>query len=375
MVVARFPPHIGGAEMQAYHLARFLRARGLEVSVLTQHIDPACAPLEKMDGVVVYRLARWARGQPWESLAFLIEALRRLKKLDVHLVHAHMLSTPALVAAFARHLWKLPAIALGTGVGSIGEVGMSEGSLMRRVKFAFLKKHLDVVVCLVNLMKEELIREGFQEHQIRMIPNGVDLTRFRLCTTDEKEDLRRELKLPHGVPIAIYTGRISQEKGIDVLLKAWALTPKPSEALLVILGEGPDKQLLENRPASQVLWLGNVPRVQSHLRAADIFVLPSRGEALSNSLLEAMACGLPCIATDVGGTPEVIRNEHNGLLVLPENPESLSQALERLINDSHLRAAWGQEARKTVEEKFDLKQAARSYVQLYDELLQKSHDA
>jgi glycosyltransferase involved in cell wall biosynthesis/SAM-dependent methyltransferase len=372
MVVARFPPSLGGSELQAQRLAQTLVARGLRISILTQRLAPENPARETKEGVEVYRLALWAARTPWESPAFIASALRALKSLKPDASHAHMLSSPALACAAAQQLWGIPAIAKGTGVQTIGEMGAARASKLRRAKLSYLIKHLNVVVGTLSLMRREFLERGFHESQIRQIPNGVDLERFKPADPSQKAGLKRRLGVPEHLPLVLSTGRISREKGVDLLLEAWTRRPKTREALLWILGDGPDKDSLEKRRVPDVKWLGNVQNVESYLQAADLFVLPSRGEALSNSLLEAMASGLACLVTRVGGTPEVIDSGRNGLLIPSEDPACLSSSLEELLGNRSSWDALGKEARKTIEARYDLEVVARSYIQLYEELVDSS---
>jgi len=241
-------------------------------------------------------------------------------------------------------------------------------SPLRKAKLSYLKKNLDAAVCTVSLMRREFLECGFPENRIRMIPNGVDTDRFRPADPDAKETLKRRLGYPPGSFLVLYAGRVSPEKGVDVLIEAWSRWRSPPEATLAILGEGPDKRRLEALAARRVLWLGTVPNVEDHLRAADVLVLPSRGEALSNSLLEAMASGLACIATHVGGTPEVLDNGKRGLLVASEDPDALKQAINELFHNPSLRKQLGQAAKKAVDEHFNTEGWVQSYIQLYEEL-------
>jgi len=368
MVVARFPPYVGGSELQAFHLGRQLSSQGIKVSVLTQQLSLKSPAQETLTGISVHRVALWAAGKPWESTAFILSVLGQLRELKPDVTHAHMLSSPAVAAAAARQLWGIPAIAKGSGVEAIGEMGSARASCLRRAKLAYLARHLNIVVSTVSLMGKEFTEQGFRKEQVRQIPNGVDTGRFRPADLAQRTELRRRLGLPPAARIALYTGRLSHEKGVDILIQAWKNPPVNSEHILLLLGDGPEKTTLQKTADSSVRWIGPVTTVEDYLRAADLFVLPSRGEALSNSLLEAMACGLPCVATRVGGTPEVIEAGRNGHLVAPEDPAALSASLRALLGDASTCAALGREARKTVEARYSLETVAHSYLQLYEEL-------
>jgi glycosyltransferase involved in cell wall biosynthesis len=143
---------------------------------------------------------------------------------------------------------------------------------------------------------------------------------------------------------------------------------------LIIIADGPEKetiiQLLDQSKLSKsVMLIPVVDEIASYLSAADLFVLPSRFEGLSNSLLEAMACGLPVISTGVGGSMDIIEDGINGLLIDVDNDEQLMQAIVKIFTDSLLAANLGKNARQTVVDKYNLSEIAGKYVELYRELV------
>ena len=368
MVVARFPPYLGGCEINAFHLSRKLAQQGTRVSVLTQRFSTETPEHQSSDGIDIHRLAFGAHAKPWESAVFIKEAVRVLRVLKPDVTHAHMLSSPAVAAAAAKQLWGIPAIALGTGIGPIGEVGMARNSWVRRLKLRYLVNHLDAVIATTSLMKQEFVECGFHPERIRVIPNGVDQERFRPVDAAAKMNARRRLNLPSGALVVIYTGRIAPEKGVDVLLNAWSRWKKPPETVLLVVGDGPEAPKLKKMADSTVRWIGEVADVENYLPAADILVLPSRGESFSYSLLEAMASGVACIATQAGGPSEVLNGGERGLLVPPENPEALARAMNDIASQSALRERLIFAGRRAVEEHFSLQTATRTYLKLYEEL-------
>lgn len=175
-------------------------------------------------------------------------------------------------------------------------------------------------------------------------------------------------------PLLAAAGRFTPQKGFDILLRAFAKlhTSHPSWTLS-IFGQGDDQDELENLAkelgiADRVIFPGKVDNLPAHLRHADLFALPSRFEGFPNVLLEAMASGLPCIAADCpSGPAEIITHEQNGLLIPPDNPTALTEALDRLISDETLRTALGQQATKVVD-RFSLERVGA----MWDALLPQS---
>ena len=209
-----------------------------------------------------------------------------------------------------------------------------------------------------------------------VISNGINLKRFAAV---DGAALRRELQVPRGTRIIGVAGRLHAQKGHLDLLEALAgLRKHVSEWLCVIAGSGVLEP--EIRSSIQRLGLENHVRLIGQRRdmpnvlaSLDLFVMPSRWEGLPMALLEAMALGIPVIATRVGSVPDVIEDESNGLLLPPGAPDELTGALRRLLSDSALAQRLGIAARTTVEQRFNAEQTARSYEALYCELLAEPH--
>jgi len=180
--------------------------------------------------------------------------------------------------------------------------------------------------------------------------------------------------MPHRVapgPVVGVVARLSPEKGIDVLLRAMARWP---EVPLVVVGDGGQRAELEALArdlgrAGSTWFVGFQRRPQDFIAGLDLFVLPSRREGLGLVLLEAMRAELPVVASDVGGIGDVVDHNVTGILVPPDNPEVLVDAIGRLLADPELRARFGVAGRTRLREHFTTEQEARSYEALYDELV------
>jgi glycosyltransferase involved in cell wall biosynthesis len=169
--------------------------------------------------------------------------------------------------------------------------------------------------------------------------------------------------------IVTYVGRLIYGKGVRHLLEAAALLKRPDMALIII-GDGPERLPLEqyareNDLTGQVTFLGNIPfsKVISFLKITDIFVNPSYNEGLPTSVLEAGVCRRAMIATDVGGTPEILTAGHSGIIIEPHNTEVLRQSLERLLDNPSLRQELGDNARKEIEQKFNWDHSLDAYLE------------
>jgi glycosyltransferase involved in cell wall biosynthesis len=194
------------------------------------------------------------------------------------------------------------------------------------------------------------------------IPNGVDLERFTPASADEKQAARRELDLPDG-PLAVCVARLSRQKGVDVLLHAWASVTAPG-ATLVVVGDGPDREPLAARSPPGVIWAGERRDVPRWLAAAQVVVLPSRWEGAPLVVLEAMARARSVVSTDVGGTRGLLAGGA-GEVVPVEDPAALAAALQRRLADHRLARREGTEGRRRVEERYDLRAINRQVMDMY----------
>lgn len=223
----------------------------------------------------------------------------------------------------------------------------------------------DRVIIFSNLQKQLLMRVGVEEKKIAIIPNAIDTQKF----SPGPSEFRKHY--PHTL-IMTYMGRIAPEKGLDELLKVFQRLALP-DTLLVMVGDGSQKQLLQSlySEVPNLLWtgfLGESERIDI-LRGSDIFILPSQVEGLSIALLEAMACGVAPVATDVGSDGEVIE-KGAGILIHPGKVRSeLSFTLQLLHQHPDFVALLKQKARARVLERYRLETNISAVESLYQEVL------
>ena len=201
----------------------------------------------------------------------------------------------------------------------------------------------NAVVAISQRIKKDLTAEGFDEERIHTIPNAVIIPK-NVWTSKKRSS-----------PVAVFVGNLSQQplKGIDVLIHAWRSVAKEfPTARLLICGGGDKSRLVELAGQLGVLtsveFLGRIQDPESVVVKGSVFVLPSRVEGMSNALLEAMALGVPCIATDVSGSQDVIQHGINGLLVPGGMAEPLAKAIIQVFRDPKNSEKMGKEARRTV---------------------------
>jgi glycosyltransferase involved in cell wall biosynthesis len=211
--------------------------------------------------------------------------------------------------------------------------------------------------------------------KIQVIPNGLDLRRYR--PGGDRRPFRAELGIPPEAPLAISVGSLTPQKDQESLLQAAARVHREApEVHFAVLGEGFLRPRLEERMrelglAERFHLVGFREDVRPALAAADLFVLSSRNEGMARALLEAMACGLPVVATDVSGTRAAVENGRNGLVVPPQDPDVLAAALLKLLADPAARQRWGRTSRRIAEERF----ADHAMLDRTELLLRRSLDA
>ena len=370
MVTSLFPPSIGGIQTHTWKVSEALAQRGARVTVITRH-HAGLLRREERGGCTILRVGRGDASRAVATGSYVLEAFAALAKLcvSVDVVHVQQMLSPLTVGLAAKSLLRIPLVVNPHACGAIGDVsqaGLARGRAARRLADAFIS--------ISRPIRAELTDLGVPAARIFDIPNGVDTHSLRPASKDERDSLRHGLGLPRG-PLVVYAGRLAPEKGPDVLLDAWPqLARARPDAHLLLLGTGALAGALRARIAgvpalAHVTLGGGVSDVGPYLRAADAFVLPSRSEGLPVALLEAMACGLPCVATRVGGSIEVLEDGQSGELVASGDAPALARALERALQLGP-GSPQGTHAREVCLQRYSLDRVASAYLALYAQLLE-----
>ena len=370
MLIQKYYPHVGGAERQIQQLAPRLRARGFDVCVITRH-QKGLSRLETIDGVTVYRLV-CPGPKALAAIFYIWSAFRLLSKLRPDLVHAHEILSPASAALLAKYFHGWPVLVKILRGGLRGDIYKLRRRPFWTQRFRILCEGVDAFVVISQEIDQELTTLGVPAAKRAYIPNGVDTDLFRPLPTLERNRLRADLQLPVDAPIVVYLGRLTAEKRVDHLLDIWPdIRMTFPQAELLIVGTGPEEARLRTQSASMagVRLTGQINDSRRYLQASDVFVLPSATEGLSNSLLEALSCGLPVLATSVGGTPDVISHEKNGFLIPPDDLSALQVGLITLLSDPSLRTRLGSGGRQRILTAYSLDSVAVSLDALYSSLL------
>jgi len=381
MVTGAYYPEVSGAGLQCRELVHTLRGYAI-FTVLTTSSDPSLPAVEHMDGVPVYRVLVDVSRFGSKLLATLYLAstfIRLCGRFEI--VHLHGFSQKSILLVWlARLLRKKLALKL-TSVGHDDPL-----SIRARGRMTFwCYSRADLFFGVSPRLHKLYHSSHLPLEKFKLIPNGVDLDRFRPIEDGERQALRRELGLPEQLILILFVGFFSHEKCPDLLFKAWtSVRGKGLPATgLVFVGATRsryyevDPNLARKIRASaqnlglekQVFFVEVTHEIEKYYRAADLFVLPSSREGLPNALLEGMATGLPCIASKLQGvTDSVIDHGENGLMVPARDVEALEGAIRSLLQDSIRAKALGRKARRTVEERYSIRQTAAHYLEAYQHL-------
>lgn len=285
---------------------------------------------------------------------------------DFELIHAHAVVPDGFAAAKIGRRWQVPVICTihGAEVNVYPDRTWLTHWVTRQAIGA-----VDQLVAVSAALKRQTLRLACPQREIEVIPNGVDLQQFNLR---DKQQLRAELGLPLNVPILLYASRLDPAKGLSYLLAAFkALLAGCPHCLLVLLGDGPYRgHLVQEIEAlglqSNVTLAGPRPHAEiaRWMSAADLVVQPSLHEGSPLPVYEALACGRPLIATQVGGIPELITSEAYGLLVPPADVAALSAALRRGVQ-----TAWDAAHIRRYGQQFAWEQMAGRLMTLYRHML------
>jgi glycosyltransferase involved in cell wall biosynthesis len=365
MVISQFYPLLGGAEIQAQRLSKALLEKGVSVSVLTRRIKGVPAR-DVVDDVPVYRAILTVPIPFLWGVCFMVSVFIFLyrKRKEYTIIHCHILQEfQTVVALFFKGVFKKKVIVKMSSSGETSDVKLLRGSLVGKLFSLWIKK-VDAVVSVCRQSSQDLLQGGFPEESIVEIPNGVDIHTFvpRPARSGRKES------------VITFVGRLDRYKGVDFLLEAFKrVLSKDNTSRLCIVGAGPDETLLKKAALrlnvhGSVDFKGRQEDVRAVLSDTDIFVLPTLSEGMSNVLLEAMACGLPIVATAVGGNCDLISDRQNGMLVPPGDPHALSEALMEMLENRGLAQQLGDQARKTVQDHFSIECITVRYLQLYNSL-------
>jgi glycosyltransferase involved in cell wall biosynthesis len=355
--------HHGGCERQLTEIALALDPERFEVHVGAFRVEGMRAGELRSAGVPVVRVPVKSFWRPGAVVA-LCKLGRYIRANRIRLVHAF--DVPLTIAAMPVVRFLSPAIALASQRSHLDLISKRK---RRLVLFSERIAHGVVVNC--EYIRRHLMEDGnIPAEKIHLCRNGIDLNRFR-----REPGAARPAALPPGALVIGAVCVLRPEKGLTTLVDAFALVRGAAPDLrLLIVGSGPMLPELRRRAAERgvldaCVFEPSTDQVPQWLRSIDIFVLPSLTEALSNSLMEAMACGCCCAASRVGGNPELIEDGVRGLLFEAGDPADLARALREVILKPDLRRRLAEAGHDFLHANFSIAAAARRMEEIYTGLL------
>lgn len=364
-------PQIGGAELQMLLLSRFLNKNLFTPIIAVSNypqLDNWCENLKK-EGIKVIRMKVKHKHDP--SHYFLLKKIIKEEQIDI--LHIN--------------LWNPASCRYGYAAGAHTKtkivVTEHDPFQLSPIKNIFKKHWLKQVLKIVAISKEneKHLKEAYplQKEKVELIYNGIDTTwwesQLLRFTIEDLKRIKKEIFHAHEDTFIIITiAELHERKGIKYLIEAMPkVIEKYQNLKLVIAGEGKDRSNLQNQIKKldiekNVELLGKKRDIAKLLKSSNIFVLPSRREAFGLVNLEAMITPLPVIASNVGGIKEIIIDGKTGILVPPENPESISKALLLLIEHPEIRKTLAEEGEKRVKKYFDAELMAENFEKLYSKI-------
>jgi glycosyltransferase involved in cell wall biosynthesis len=380
MVTGAYFPETSGGGLQARAVIRALH-RDADFVVLTTSADPSLPADAEEDGIAIRRV-HVDVGSAISKLtagARLVSAFVALApRIDI--VNLHGFSGKAILfAALSRLFRKRFVITLQTSV-------QDEPLAVRRTGAAAYWAYCsaDLYLSVSPGLSRGYLDGGLPASRLRQVRNAVETDRFRPPDAGEREALRRELGLPVDVPLVLFVGYFSRDKRPDVMYRSWAANAladcRPGlvmiGATLAVHGEvntalapAIREWAARDGVADRLFLVEAATTIERYFRAADLFVLPSVREGLPIALIEAMSSGLPCVASRLEGSTDVlIEDQVTGLLVAPDDEAGFASAIRSLLTDCRMAERLGTAARAVVLDRYAIQTAAASWLSAYQEL-------
>jgi L-malate glycosyltransferase len=367
-----YPTH-GGSGVVASELSIGLAERGHEVHIVSyatpfrlQGFHPNLYMHEV--GFTTYPLLRY----PPYALALATKLVDLAEFFQIELVHAHYAMPHATSAYLAKQIMKPQALKTvttlhGTDITLVG----ADASFHKVIKFAI--EESDGVTAVSQYLRQRTIEEFGIQREIRVIHNFIDPARPALI----RNVCSRETLAPNGEKILMHASNFRPVKRTDDVVRVFARVQELVPARLILIGDGPQmrntQQLVSDLNLSdKVYFLGEQDQLEPLLSCADLFLLPSEQESFGLTALEAMNCGVPVIATDIGGLPELVAHDETGYLFPIGETERMAAAAVALLRDHEQYEIFRRKARDRAVQVFNAKQIIPQYEAFYEEVLQSS---
>jgi glycosyltransferase involved in cell wall biosynthesis len=355
IIVNFFPPkNLGGTEIASYNLAKHLTKRGHEIHIITSY-DEGMPKFGNVQGFYVHKINS-SRARVIGVLSFWLKIFLKIREIKPDILHAQDLSM-SLPAYLSRKILKIPYVVWGRGTD------VYHPRNFERFTMKPILRNAHAILALTEDMREKL--KCIYDTRIYVIPNGIDL--------EEYKDVMIIPNRKKGTKEILFVGRLHPIKGVQYLLRAMKqVQEKIPDARLILVGDGEERERLVSLSIQlgiqkYVQFIGITPHnvVKTFMQQADVFVLPSLSEGFPNVILEAMACGLPIIASRVGGIPDIITNDTNGYLVEVKDTNDMANKILLLLSDDALRKKLSDTNRHQIE-KYSWENVISELEKIYD---------
>lgn len=332
ILVSMFPPKwVGGVEIATQSIAEGLAEKGHDVHVITS-FDKEILPKVPDDDFFVHRV-HYPKVKIFGSMFFWINIFFALKKIKPDIVHCQTVQMGVCGFLFKK-IYKIPYIVWCHGF----DVYFPWPG--KKMISRFVLNNANAIVALTGHMKQEL--QKLCKKNIIILPNGIDFGKFQGFS---KQAIRDRLNISSQEKIIVFIGGLRPVKGVIYLIEAFKIiSQKVSEAKLFLVGNGAERKNLEEAVAKNglsgcVRFIGEIPheKIPEYLAMADMFVLPSLSEGFPLVILEAMASGLPIVASNVRGLPEIVKEGESGFLAEPKNSHQIAEKILLLLENDALR--------------------------------------
>lgn len=379
--------NIGGPAIQAISLSRELRTDGFHTTLIHGRLGRGegdmtkILPLEDTRAIYVSRLVRAV--SPFDDVFAFWRIYRELCAYRPQIIHTHMAKAGALGRAAgllynltAGRRWKARLVHTYHGhvfEGYFGDWSTKGFLLVERM----LGKRTDALIAISEQIRTDLLRtySVATDDRVRLIRLGFDLTRLLTIGAEDRARARRSLGIPEGALVVTTVGRLTaiKEQSLFIDMAARLLTGG-RDIVFLLVGDGELRPHLEGQARERAIsdrlrflgWRGDLETIYG---ATDVFVLTSRNEGTPVALIEAMAAGVPCVSTDVGGVRDVITAPSVGVLVPFGAPQRLEEAVALLCDAPNTRVEIGRRARDSVRERFRVERLVEDISALYWQLL------
>jgi len=327
ILVGLFPPkRLAGTEIATYYMAGHLAQRGHEVHVITS-LDEGLPEESYEQGFYIHRLPR-IRNRFASAFVFCIDIVRAIRKINPEIIHVQSfcIAIPALIS---KKFYKIPYVLWGQG----SDVYLPDP--LTKMTSKITMQNADSMIALTEDMKQAM--QSIYYRDVAVVPNGIE---FKEYMSEAPVNM-----IKGSEKRILFVGRLYPVKGVQYLLQAMKIIHEEMpDVKLILVGDGEEREHLESLTDSleireRVEFAGRVlhKKVQDYMNQADVLVLPSLSEGFPLTILEAMACGLPIVATRVRGVPDIVENDTNGYLVDTKDPEQIAWALLKILENEQLR--------------------------------------